>query len=569
MSDYPVTRGARPGDPHLRLRLAALTAVITGVILVALAAFLFSYTGIHHIALQAGVAPRLARLYPLMFDAMLIITCSAVLATRTAGWGTKTYVWVCLLLVVGAVAVGDALYATGVHLTGQAARATIAVIPWVLLLLGFGIWLVMLRHWRRIRVAGAVNEAEAARPAQADQNGHAGRAVPAAPAGQPDRAPQAAQPAQADRAAQAMAASAAAGGAVSWAAGRGAAAARSRTPRVGIDTLLEQQAGRAPERPPAADSRAASQATATGQDKQRTTAPGERQPAGTTAAAMAGTTAAAAAGTAAGIAAGTAAGTRGDTKPGTAGETRPETTAPATPAPAAAAKPGAAAATATTAAGTAAATRPGTAGTVPGATAATTPGTAGTTPGTAATPGTATTPGTAATPGTATTPGTAATPGTATTPGTAATPGTATTPGTAATTPGAAAATPGTSETGAGADAKAGAAAADAAEPGRDGGGKDEAPAQNRRRRLGGLLQMPADADDEAGSVRILPAEPKATPGDAAPGKDDEAGEAGTPAGAAAAAAEPDPANPPAPLPHFDRPRSTPTPPRETGTDGE
>jgi hypothetical protein len=90
MSDYPVTRGARPADPHLRLRLAALTAVIVGVVLVALAAFLFSYTGIRQIALQAGVSPHLARLYPLMFDAMLIITCSAVLATRTAGWGTKT-----------------------------------------------------------------------------------------------------------------------------------------------------------------------------------------------------------------------------------------------------------------------------------------------------------------------------------------------------------------------------------------------------------------------------------------------------------------------------------------------
>ena len=178
MSDYPVTRGARPGDPHLRLRLAALTAVIIGVILVALAAFLLSYTGIHQIALQAGVSAGLARLYPLMFDAMLVITCSAVLATRTAGWGTKVYVWVCLLLVVGAVAVGDALYATGVHLTGQAARATIAVVPWVLLLLGFGVWLVMLRHWRRIRMAGAVNGAEAGRPAQADRNGHADRPVP-------------------------------------------------------------------------------------------------------------------------------------------------------------------------------------------------------------------------------------------------------------------------------------------------------------------------------------------------------------------------------------------------------
>ena len=315
MSDYPVTRGARPGDPHLRLRLAALTAVIIGVILVALAAFLLSYRGIHQIALQAGVSAGLARLYPLMFDAMLIITCSAVLATRTAGWGTKVYVWVCLLLVVGAVAVGDALYATGVHLTGQAARATIAVIPWVLLLLGFGIWLVMLRHWRRIRMAGAVNGAEAGRPAQAGPNGHAGRAVPVAQAGQHDRAPQAGQAdrapqaGQADRTAQAMAASAAAAGAASWAARGGATAGRTRAPRVGIDTLLEQQAGRAPERPAAADSPAANRTTATGQGKQRTTAPGERQPTGAAAATTAGTMAAAA-GTAAGIAAGTA--TSGD-----------------------------------------------------------------------------------------------------------------------------------------------------------------------------------------------------------------------------------------------------------------
>jgi hypothetical protein len=533
MSDYPVTRGARPGDTHLRLRLAALTAVITGVILVALAAFLFSYTGIHHIALQAGVAPGLARLYPLMFDAMLIITCSAVLATRTAGWGTKTYVWVCLLLVVGAVAVGDALYATGVHLTGQAARATIAVIPWVLLLLGFGIWLVMLRQWRRIRVAGAVNEAEAARPAQADQNGHAGRAVPVAPAGKPDRAPQAGQ---ADRAAQAMAASAAAGGAVSWAAGRGAAAARSRTPRVGIDTLLEQQAARAPERPAAAGGPAANRATATGPDKQRTTTPGERQPAGTTVAATAGT--AAAAGTAAGIAAATAIGTKpgtqGDTKPAAAGETRHEATAPATPGTATATKPGAAATTAATAAGA-----------VTG-TAATMSGTAATTSG-----------------------------NTATAPGT-----------TAGTTSGSTGTTSGTADAGAGADARAGAIGpADPAGTGQDSGGQDKAGTQNRRRRLGGLLELPVGEDDEEGSVRILPEPPKAPATDAASSQ--EGGDAGgtgdgkeTPASALteesktsesmpAGTADPDPANPPAPLPHFDRPRSTPTPPRETGTDEE
>jgi hypothetical protein len=479
MSDHPVARGARPGDRNLRLRLAALTAVIIGVILVALAAFLFSYTGIHQIALQAGVSPGLARLYPLMFDAMLIITCSAVLATRTAGWGTKSYVWVCLLLVVAAVAVGDALYATGVHLTGQAARATIAVIPWVLLLLGFGIWLVMLRHWRRVR-AGAVYGAEAGPGAPAAPNGRAGRGAPAVAAG------------------------AAAGGAVSWAADRGAAAARTRAPRPEIDSLLlEQQAGRAPERPRAAESpAAANRPAAAGQGRQRPATQDERQPAGTT-------TAAAGAAAAAGIAAGTQPGTPAESKPGTTKETKPGTTA-----------------------GTAAATPGAAAGTTRG-TAAATPGTAGTTPGAADT-----------TPGTPT-----ATPGAADT-----------TPAT----PGAAAATPGISDTVAGADARAGTgatSAADPAETGRDRGGQDQA-AQERRRRPGGLLEMPASADDDVGSVRILPAGPKATAGDAAASEDDQAG---TPA----AAAEPDPANPPAPLPHFDRPRSTPTPPQETGADGE
>ena len=168
MNDYPVTRGARPGDPHLRLRLAALIAVIAGVVLVAAAAFLLSYAGIHQIALQAGVAPALARLYPLMFDAMLVVTCAAVLALRSAGWGTKFYVWVCLLVVLAAVAVGDALHATGVHLTGQGARAAIAVIPWALLLMGFGIWLVMLRQWRRARAAAAVSGSESS-PAGRDR----------------------------------------------------------------------------------------------------------------------------------------------------------------------------------------------------------------------------------------------------------------------------------------------------------------------------------------------------------------------------------------------------------------
>jgi Protein of unknown function (DUF2637) len=255
-SDYPVMRGPRAGDPHLRLRLAALAAVIAGVILVAVAAFLLSYAGIHEIALQAGVAPGLAQLYPLMFDAMLVISGSAVLALRSAGLGTKCYVWVCLLLVIAAMAVGDALYATGVYLTSQAARAVIAVIPWVLLLMGFGVWLVMLRQWRRARAAAAASAAEAS------------QASPPAQAAQPGRdRPAIEGPAPAAR------------GAVTWAGGRGAAPARTGPPRTGIDALLERQVGRFPA---AAEAPAAEAQTGTpGQQEQRTTAAlDELRPAG-------------------------------------------------------------------------------------------------------------------------------------------------------------------------------------------------------------------------------------------------------------------------------------------------
>jgi uncharacterized protein DUF2637 len=153
MSDYPAGRGNRP-DLAPRLRLAAFTAVVAGVVLLAAAAFALSYAGIHHIALQAGVTPTLARLYPLIFDAMLVIAGAATLALRGAGWWTRGYVWLCLLLLLAAAAGADAVHAMNITLPGQPARAAVAVTPWVLVLLGFGLWLVMLRHLRRLRAAG-------------------------------------------------------------------------------------------------------------------------------------------------------------------------------------------------------------------------------------------------------------------------------------------------------------------------------------------------------------------------------------------------------------------------------
>ena len=155
MSNDPVGQRPRSTDLHSNLRLAALAAVIAGVVLLAAAAFVLSYEGIHQIALQAGVSPGLAKLYPLIFDAMLVIAAAAALALRGAGWWARCYAWGSLLILLAAVAVGDALHATGTTLPAQPTKAAVAVTPWVLLLMAFGLLLEMLRHFRTTRSAAA------------------------------------------------------------------------------------------------------------------------------------------------------------------------------------------------------------------------------------------------------------------------------------------------------------------------------------------------------------------------------------------------------------------------------
>src|SRR5215472_6980718 len=169
MSNYPVGRRPRSADPHSTLRLAALTAVVAGVVLLAAAAFVLSYPGIHSVALQAGVSPNLAKLYPVIFDAMLVVAGAAAMALRGAGWWSRFYAWACLIALLAAVAIGDAVHATGTALPERATRAAVAVTPWVLLLLAFGLLLTMLRHFRKSRAAVmARQEARAAAARGAD-----------------------------------------------------------------------------------------------------------------------------------------------------------------------------------------------------------------------------------------------------------------------------------------------------------------------------------------------------------------------------------------------------------------
>jgi hypothetical protein len=177
MSNYPVDRRPRSADPHSTLRLAALTAVVAGVVLLAAAAFVLSYPGIHSVALQAGVSPNLAKLYPVIFDAMLVVAGAAAMALRGAGWWSRFYAWACLIALLAAVAIGDAVHATGTALPERATRAAVAVTPWVLLLLAFGLLLTMLRYFRKSRAAVlARQEARAAAAGGADTGSHPAQA---------------------------------------------------------------------------------------------------------------------------------------------------------------------------------------------------------------------------------------------------------------------------------------------------------------------------------------------------------------------------------------------------------
>ena len=207
--------------------------MIAGVVLLAAAAFVLSYAGIHQIALRAGVSPQLARLYPVIFDAMLVIAGAAALALRGAGWWARFYAWASLLILLVAVAAGDAFHATHVVLPIQPTRAVAAVIPWAFLLVAFGLLLEMLRHFRRTRTSNG-------------QPGHAAAVSAAAGAGAAANGTGSAGVGNGDPGSPAQRA------AVTWAAaGTAAAGGALPQPRTGLDLLLGPREGTPPAMPAA------------------------------------------------------------------------------------------------------------------------------------------------------------------------------------------------------------------------------------------------------------------------------------------------------------------------------
>jgi hypothetical protein len=147
--------------PSLLLNLAVLVVVLA----MAAATFVLSYSGVHAIVLQAGVSPRLARIYPGLFDAVFVIACVAAVMLRDARWWARWYAWLVIILMVVVVGAADVVYAINVTLRHRTIEGVVAAAPWVLLLLAFSLMLTMLRQ-SRVQQAPATAPAEPAEPAE-------------------------------------------------------------------------------------------------------------------------------------------------------------------------------------------------------------------------------------------------------------------------------------------------------------------------------------------------------------------------------------------------------------------
>jgi hypothetical protein len=137
-------------------------AVIVVVAAVAAATFMLSYAGVHAVALEAGVPLDLARYYPGILDAVLVIACAAAPVLRDARWWVRCYAWLAILIVVVVIGGIDAVYAMNVALPRRATAGVAAVLPWALLLLAFSLWLTILRHLRAQHLAREPEVADAA-----------------------------------------------------------------------------------------------------------------------------------------------------------------------------------------------------------------------------------------------------------------------------------------------------------------------------------------------------------------------------------------------------------------------
>jgi hypothetical protein len=152
-----------------------LVNVVVAIVVLAVAAgmFVFSYPGVHAIARQGGVSGQLARFYPALFDAVLVIACVAAVMLRDARWWARCWAWLVAIVVLGAIGATDVLHAMSYGLRQRPTEGVVAAAPVAAVLLAFSLFLTMLRQSRpqpadaapgRVPAGGPADDGAAERP---------------------------------------------------------------------------------------------------------------------------------------------------------------------------------------------------------------------------------------------------------------------------------------------------------------------------------------------------------------------------------------------------------------------
>jgi hypothetical protein len=139
-----------PSPARRRWRLLGLAVVAVCVLALAAGTFTLSYPGARATAVNAGVTGEMARVYPGILDAVLLVACAAALSLRGV-W--RLYAWLVTLVVIGTVAAADTVHALAIALPKRPMEATAAVVPWVVLLVGLSLLDAMVRQGRPSRKA--------------------------------------------------------------------------------------------------------------------------------------------------------------------------------------------------------------------------------------------------------------------------------------------------------------------------------------------------------------------------------------------------------------------------------
>jgi len=144
--DLAAVNSDAQGRNWARRLVNVLVALV--VVAVAGATFVFSYDGVHAIALLGGVSDQLARYYPGLFDAVLVIACLAAVMLRDGKWWARLWAWLVIVILLAAIGTTDVLHAMNYSLRHRVTEGVVAAAPVVAVLLAFSLLLALLRQSR-------------------------------------------------------------------------------------------------------------------------------------------------------------------------------------------------------------------------------------------------------------------------------------------------------------------------------------------------------------------------------------------------------------------------------------